>query len=58
LLPSGDEFAVRLKNLYAVIRAVGDVDTARRIERDAVRSVEFAWRLAMLAPFHEEFPVL
>src|ERR1700756_2799397 len=58
LLPFGNELAVRLENLNAVVGAVGDVDASRRIERDAVRRLEFARPLAVLAPRGDECPVL
>src|SRR5262249_55507596 len=58
LLPFGNELAVRLENLNAVVGAVGDVDASRRIERDAVRRLEFARPLAALAPRGDECPVL
>src|SRR5262245_38131417 len=58
LLPFGNELAVRLENLIAVVGAVGDVDASHRIESDAVRRVEFARPLAVLAPRGDECPVL
>src|SRR5262245_3085396 len=58
LLPLSNELAVRLENLNAVVGAVGDVDASRRIERDAVRRLEFARPLAVLAPRGDECPVL
>src|SRR5262249_59822453 len=50
LLPFGNELAVWLENLEPVVGAVGDVDASHRIESDAVRRVEFARPLAVLAP--------
>src|SRR5262249_1646910 len=58
LLPFGNELAVRLENLNAVVGAVGDVDASHRIESDTVRRVEFARPLAVLAPRGDECPVL
>src|SRR5262249_20200503 len=58
LLPFGNELAVRLENLNAVVGAIGDIDSSHRIEGDAVRRVEFARPLAVLAPCGDEFPVL
>src|SRR5215468_10961171 len=58
LFPFGNKLAVRLENLNAVVGAVGDVDAPHRIESDAVRRVEFARTLAVLAPRGDECPVL
>src|SRR5262249_86454 len=58
LLPFGNEFAVRLENLDAVVGAIGDIDAPHRIEGDAVRRIEFAQPLAVLAPRGDELPVL
>src|SRR5262249_44305643 len=58
LFPFGNELAVRLENLNAIVGAVGDVDSPHRIEGDAVRRVEFARSLAVLAPRGDELSVL
>src|SRR5262249_48662326 len=42
LLPLGEELAVLVEDLEAAIGAVGDEQTAGRIEREPVRYVEFA----------------
>jgi hypothetical protein len=52
LLPFGNELAVRLENLNAVVGAVGDVDASHRIESDAVRRVEFARPVASENSIH------
>src|ERR1017187_5267463 len=48
--PHAEEVAVGGKNLDALVRPVGDVELAVRIDRDAVRQVEFSWCLARRAP--------
>src|SRR5262249_38773555 len=58
LLPFGNELAVRLENLNAVVGAVGHIDASQRIDSDAVRRIEFARPLAMLAPRGDELPFL
>src|SRR5262249_3715242 len=57
LLPFGNELAIGLENLNAIVGAVGDVDSPHRIEGDAVRRVEFAWSLAVFAPRGDELSV-
>src|SRR6185437_4416749 len=50
LRPLGDELAVLVENLDAAVRAVGDKDAPLTVQRDAVRHVELAGSLALLAP--------
>src|SRR5262245_65989614 len=58
LLPVGDEFAIRLQDLDAIVATVGNVDPSRTIKSDAMRRVEFACRLAMLSPRYDERSIL
>src|SRR5262249_9582690 len=58
LLPFGNELAVGLENLNAIVGTVSDVDAPHRIEGDAVRRVEFARSLAVFAPRGDELSVL
>src|SRR5215831_15360766 len=57
LLPLGDEVAVLIEDLEAVVGAVGDEQASGGVECEAVRGVEFARSLAFLAPRLDEFAV-
>ncbi len=48
--PLAEEVAVGREDLDALVRPVGDVELAVRVERDAVRQVELALALARRAP--------
>src|SRR3954469_17184994 len=54
LLPFGDELAVAFEHFDAVVDAVGDIDPPGGIEGDAVRRVELARSVAVLAPSGDE----
>src|SRR5581483_7536706 len=58
LAPLRGEVAVGIENLDAAVRAVGHVEAAGGIERQAVRHVELAGFGAVLAPRLDEFAVL
>jgi hypothetical protein len=47
----GDEISVRIEDLDAIIRPVGDKHTACRIERDVVRLIELARAETVVSPF-------
>ena len=52
------KFAVAVEHLNAAVAAVGDVDIALRIRRDAVRRIELAGPIAGLAPRLQPLAVL
>src|SRR5258708_27021511 len=57
LLPLGEELAVLVEDLKAVVGAVGDEQASGRIEREPARHVEFARSLAFLAPRLDELAI-
>src|SRR5262249_2434611 len=58
LLPFGNELAVRLENLNAVVGVVRHIDAPCGLQRATVRRVELTGRLAVLAPGSDENPIL
>ena len=59
LLPRGDEVAVLIEDLDALVLAIGDIDAVlRAAEEDVVRFVEIAGRGASFSPALDEFSIL
>jgi len=58
LLPLGDETAILIEDLDAVVLAVAHKEASLRVERQRVRAVEFADPLSFLPPSLDELPVL
>src|SRR5580704_8838610 len=58
LFPFGDELAVGIENLDAVVGPVGDVKPAGGIHGEPMRHVEFALRRSVMAPCFDEGAVL
>src|SRR2546427_12302202 len=54
LLPLGDELAVLIEDLDAVVIAIADEEAFARIHRERVRLIEFTGRGAELAPLLDE----
>src|SRR5712671_1757993 len=52
--PHAEEVAVRREYLDALVRSIGHVELAVRVERDAVRQVELALAMARRAPRLDE----
>src|SRR4029453_9141402 len=59
LLPRGDEVALLIEDLDALVPSVGDINSVlRAAEKDVVRFVEIAWRRASFSPALDELSVL
>src|SRR5690242_2832509 len=58
LLPFEQKFSVLVESLNAVVRAVGDEQPASRIHGKAMRHVELARSLALLAPLLDVLAIL
>src|SRR5262249_59347546 len=58
LSPLGDEVSIRVEDLDAAVDAIADIKPTARVECDAMRSIEFALPLAVLAPGLEQSSVL
>src|SRR5262249_49935402 len=57
LRPLGDELAILIKNLNAVVRAIPEEEPALRIHGDRVRAVDLARSRSLRAPGLDELPV-
>src|SRR5262245_25028185 len=55
--PLGQELAVRVEDFDPLVVAIGDVDTALRIDDEVVREAELAGTLAALAPLRQKLAV-
>src|SRR6185503_3041090 len=58
LFPLIDELPILIEYLDAAVAAVRDENAAARVDRDAVRRIEFTWSRSTLAPRLDELAVL